>query len=101
MGGEVKHLKHLAKQLQEENARLLRNQLPGGAAGSGDEARMRELAAENRDLRNELSSFDPAFWEEIEDLKYREHESKQLCKRYEKMLGELSAQYGFPFKVRQ
>merc|ERR1711959_875491 len=100
---EVKTLKRLAKQLQEENARLLRNQVPGG--GGGDSANVAKLEQENRDLRAELSSFDPAFWEEIEDLKFREHESKRANQRYEKkiseyeqMLTDLSRQYGFPFR---
>ena len=98
LGAEVKNLKTLAKQLQDENTRLLRSQ--GAAQGTGDAAsheKLQKIEAENRDLRAELSSFDPAFWEEIEDLKYREHESKQLCRKYEKMLHELSRQYGFPF----
>eukprot|EP00656_Telonema_subtile_P050046 TRINITY_DN6380_c0_g1_i1.p1 TRINITY_DN6380_c0_g1~~TRINITY_DN6380_c0_g1_i1.p1 ORF type:complete len:2666 (+),score=1035.88 TRINITY_DN6380_c0_g1_i1:190-8187(+) len=98
---EVSKLKQLAKQLQDENARLARHQMPEGSAGDeGVKLKIRKLEEENKDLRSELSSFDPAFWEEIEDLKYREHESKQLNKRYESMLSQLSQQYGFPFKPR-
>merc|ERR1711924_290852 len=100
LAGEVRNLKHLAKQLQEENARLLRaNQAGQGAADASSTEAMRRLEEENKDLRAELSSFDPAFWEEIEDLKYREHESKQNCRKYERMLTELSRQYGFPFQA--
>ena len=99
LAGEVKNLKSLAQQLQNENARLLRTQGSGGgpANAQGLNEEIAKLTTENRDLRAELSSFDPAFWDEIEDLKYREHASKQLCRKYEKMLNELSKEYGFPF----
>ena len=97
---DVTKLKQLAKQLQQENTRLMRHQMPEGAGGVDESVKLkvRQLEDENRDLRSELSSFDPAFWEEIEDLKYREHEAKQLNRRYETMLSQLSQQYGFPFR---
>ena len=98
LGDEVQNLKQLAKQLQEENARLLRKQGGGGGGGNaGGSEEIGKLEQENRDLRAELASFDPAFWDEIEDLKYREHESKNLCRKYERMLREASETYGFPF----
>ena len=98
---EVSKLKQLAKQLQDENARLSRHQMPDGSGvDESIKLKIRKLEEENKDLRSELSSFDPGFWEEIEDLKYREHEAKQLNKRYESMLSQLSQQYGFPFKPR-
>jgi len=34
-------------------------------------AQLAEAVLENQALRSELSAFDPAFWDEIEDLKYR------------------------------
>eukprot|EP00798_Chlamydomonas_sp_ICE-L_P007851 gene7851-1057_t len=56
-------------------------------AGAGDgealamaQERMADLEEENRDLRNELNAFDPAFFEEIEDLK---HEHYVLSQRVE------------------
>jgi len=98
LGDEVQNLKQLAKQLQEENVRLLRKQGGGGGGGNaGGSEEIGKLEQENRDLRAELASFDPAFWDEIEDLKYREHESKNLCRKYERMLREASETYGFPF----
>jgi len=85
----------LAKQLQDENMRLLKKNSSNGGGGGSEQ--VVKLEQENRDLRAELSSFDPAFWEEIEDLKYREDEAKRLCRKYEKMLNELSREYKFPF----
>merc|ERR1711924_155645 len=97
---EAHHTVEGLQSREQQNARLLRaNQAGQGAADASSTEAMCRLEEENKDLRAELSSFDPAFWEEIEDLKYREHESKQNCRKYERMLTELSRQYGFPFQA--
>ena len=52
------------------------------------------MTAENDDMRDELSAFDPAFFDEIEDLKYEHHQLKQRCHDYEQVVQELSSQIG-------
>ena len=37
------------------------------------------MEAENEDLRAELDAFDPAFFEELEDLKHDRHALAQRC----------------------
>jgi len=37
------------------------------------------VEAENEDLRAELDAFDPAFFEELEDLKHDRHVLAQRC----------------------
>ena len=55
-----------------------------------------ELEAENRDLKNELNAFDPAFFEEIEDMKHEHHQLTLQVRQYEDMLRELTATLGRP-----
>ena len=55
-----------------------------------------ELEAENRDLKNELNAFDPAFFEEIEDMKHEHHQLSLQVRQYEDMLRELTAALGRP-----
>lgn len=55
-----------------------------------------ELEAENRDLKNELNAFDPAFFEEIEDMKHEHHQLTLQVRQYEDMLRELTAALGRP-----
>jgi chromosome segregation ATPase len=57
-----------------------------------------ELQQENQELKTELSAFDPAFWDEIEDLKLNYREAIEAKGRYEQMLEHLSQRYGFPFQ---
>ncbi|CAB4027663.1 centrosomal of 290 kDa-like [Paramuricea clavata] len=45
-------------------------------------------------LRKELEAFDPAFFEEIEDLKYNFQKSVERNVLYERQLRELSRQFG-------
>jgi len=59
--------------------------------------RLQTLEQENVDLKAELDSLDPAFFEEVEDLKYQHRETQQLAGHYEEMLQLLSERYGFPF----
>ena len=46
-------------------------------------------------LKAELDSFDPQFFEEIEDLKYNYQVSVQKNIEYEEQLKQYSIQYGF------
>jgi len=48
--------------------------------------RVAELQAENEDLKTELNAFDPAFFEEIEDLKHAHHVLRQRCAEQERLL---------------
>ena len=45
-------------------------------------------------MREELSAFDPAFFDEIEDLKYDHHQLQLQCQEYESIVRELSSQLG-------
>ena len=47
-------------------------------------------------LKKELDAFDPAFFEEIEDLKFNYHEAVCRNVELEEQLRTLSVQYGFP-----
>ncbi|KAK9830546.1 hypothetical protein WJX72_012389 [[Myrmecia] bisecta] len=53
-----------------------------------------ELEAENEDLRMELNAFDPAFFEEIEDLKHEHHLLQLRCTEYDTLVHSMSAQLG-------
>jgi chromosome segregation ATPase len=72
---------------------------PSQAHGS-DLASLREqvseLAAENADLKSELNAFDPAFFEEIEDMKHEHHMLGTRVVQYEDMVRELTASLGRP-----
>ena len=46
-------------------------------------------------LRTELDAFDPAFFEEIEDLKFNSHEAVQKVALYEERMTQLSQEFGF------
>ncbi|KAG1678298.1 hypothetical protein FOA52_013919 [Chlamydomonas sp. UWO 241] len=73
--------------------------VPSQARGS-DLASLREqvseLTAENADLKSELNAFDPAFFEEIEDMKHEHHMLGQRVAQYEDMVRELTAALGRP-----
>lgn len=45
-------------------------------------------------MREELSAFDPAFFDEIEDLKYDHSQLQIQCAEYENIVRELSGQLG-------
>ena len=55
---------------------------------------MATIDAENADMREELSAFDPAFFDEIEDLKYDHQQLQIQCSQYENIVRELSGQLG-------
>jgi len=56
------------------------------------------LQAENRDLKNELNAFDPAFFDEIEDLKHSHALLSTACSEYEVLLRRYTAELGIAFK---
>ncbi len=56
--------------------------------------RLTVIESENADMREELSAFDPAFFDEIEDLKYDHHHLQLQCTEYESIVRELSGQLG-------
>jgi len=50
-------------------------------------------------LRKELEAFDPAFFEEIEDLKYNYQKSVERNVLYERQLRQLSRQFGVDVNI--
>jgi chromosome segregation ATPase len=50
------------------------------------------LDRENGDLRSELNAFDPAFFDEIEDLKHSHHQLQQRCAEQANLISRLQAQ---------
>jgi chromosome segregation ATPase len=50
------------------------------------------LERENGDLRSELNAFDPAFFDEIEDLKHSRHQLQQRCAEQASLISRLQAQ---------
>ena len=69
----------------------------GGGAEAATEAELRRLAAENADLRAELDALDPAFFDEVMDMKRAYHEQAGVLERYEELLRRYAAQLGVPF----
>ncbi|XP_072045515.1 centrosomal protein of 290 kDa-like [Amphiura filiformis] len=57
------------------------------------------LKREYEKLRKELEQFDPAFFEEIEDLKFNYREAVQRNVQYEEQLRQLSQQFGVSVNV--
>lgn len=66
-----------------EVERLQRALADGGRGGAADSELLQQLQAENAQLRGELESFDPKFFEEIEDLKFAYAECLARLERYE------------------
>lgn len=56
--------------------------------------RLAEVEGENEDLRAELNAFDPAFFEELEDLKHSHHVLQQRVGEYSAIITELSHKLG-------
>ncbi|KAM7435377.1 hypothetical protein ABFA07_014698 [Porites harrisoni] len=50
-------------------------------------------------LKKELEAFDPAFFEEIEDLKYNYQKSVERNVLYERQLRQLSRQFGVDVNI--
>lgn len=55
-------------------------------------ARVADLEAENEDLKTELNAFDPAFFEEIEDLKHAHYTLKASAAEQERTIRRLQEQ---------
>lgn len=53
-----------------------------------------ETYLENEALKSELNAFDPAFWEEIEDLKFERQTLGEKVGQYENMIRAMSTQLG-------
>ena len=68
----------------------------GGGAEAATEAELRRLAAENADLRAELDALDPAFFDEVMDMKRAYHEQAGVLEKYEELLRRYAAQLGVP-----
>ncbi|KAG2443036.1 hypothetical protein HYH02_009451 [Chlamydomonas schloesseri] len=70
----------------------------GGGAGGAEAAalrrQLRELEAENEDLRNELNAFDPSFWDEVMEMKRQHAELSKQVAEYEDTITELSDRLG-------
>ena len=49
---------------------------------------------ENEALKRELNAFDPAFWNELEDLKYERQEFAEKVEAYARTIRSLSSQLG-------
>jgi len=72
------------------------------ASGPADPAAVQQLAAlqhqaaalqqENQELRQELAAFDPAFFEELEDLKHSHHQLQQKAAAQAKLIRQLQGQ---------
>lgn len=52
---------------------------------------LREMQVENGNLKQELAAFDPAFWEELEDLKHSHHCLQEKCASYVARFGPVPA----------
>ncbi|KAL0024417.1 hypothetical protein WJX77_000946 [Trebouxia sp. C0004] len=96
----------LRKTLQHKEAQVEQLKVAEDAVDEGvaqEIAALRERLAlietENADMREELSAFDPAFFDEIEDLKYDHHQLQLQCTEYESIVRELSAQLGIDAAV--
>ena len=64
------------------------------AHATADAARLDE---DNRDLRAELAALDPAFFDEVEALKYAAAARADLLLRYEALLAQYAQALGVPF----
>jgi len=83
-------------QLYNMQARL--REMTASSSGSAEVAnlqrKLEELEAENEDLKSELNAFDPAFFEEIEDLKHEHCQLGIKVQQYERIIQDQSRQLG-------
>eukprot|EP00878_Enallax_costatus_P003415 GHUV01003625.1.p1 GENE.GHUV01003625.1~~GHUV01003625.1.p1 ORF type:complete len:1706 (+),score=714.87 GHUV01003625.1:54-5120(+) len=99
---EVAGLKRALQDRQQRSAVAEVHQGGGTAASAGDvglqlavlKDRVAALERENDDLRSELNAFDPAFFDEIEDLKHDHYQLQQTCSSQAMLISELQAQLG-------
>jgi chromosome segregation ATPase len=70
--------------------------VPGGSEAAAQLSALQQrvvlLERENGDLRSELNAFDPAFFDEIEDLKHSHHQLQQRCAEQASLISRLQAQ---------
>ncbi|KAG2499296.1 hypothetical protein HYH03_002874 [Edaphochlamys debaryana] len=74
---------------------------PGGPEVAALRRQLRELEAENEDLRNELNAFDPSFWDEVMEMKQQHAELSRTVGRYEELIVELSERLGIAPPLQQ
>jgi predicted nucleic acid-binding Zn-ribbon protein len=87
-----------AAQLKQQLAAMER-QVVHSARGGGDSDQLQSLQQqvavlqqENQELRQELGAFDPAFFEELEDLKHSHHQLQQKAVAQAKLIRQLQNQ---------
>ena len=89
-----------AKEMQIRTLQERVRDLQNLSAGNDELEALREALAEaeeeNRDLKTELNAFDPAFFEEIEDLKHEHYQRGLKITRCEAAISDLSRQLGVP-----
>ena len=59
---------------------------------------IKRLQNENADLRAELDALDPAFFDEVMEMKRHYHAQAKVLEKYEDLLGRYAAQLGVPFE---
>lgn len=98
---ELGRMKQVLAQRDAELARLQQQQ-QAATAGGPDTSQQQQLVAlrqhaavlqqENEELRQELAAFDPAFFEELEDLKHSHHQLQQKATAQAKLIRQLQSQ---------
>ena len=83
---------------REDAARAVAAAAAGAAGADGDAAEAARLRAENADLRAELDALDPAFFDEVMEMKRHYHAQAKVLEKYEDLLGRYAAQLGVPFE---
>ena len=64
---------------------------------TGAEVEIKRLQNENADLRAELDALDPAFFDEVMEMKRAYHEQAEVLGTYEDLLRRYSSQLGVEF----
>lgn len=90
---EAASLKQQVAALQQQEA----GRIAGAAGEASQQAQALQqqvavLQQENQELREELGAFDPAFFEEIEDLKHSHHQLQQKAVAQAKLIRQLQNQ---------
>lgn len=87
-----------AAQLKQQVVAMER-QVGRSAGGAGDSEQLQSLQEQvsvlqkdNQELRQELGAFDPAFFEELEDLKHSHHQLQQKAVAQAKLIRQLQNQ---------
>jgi centrosomal protein CEP290 len=69
----------------------------GGGGGGDAAAEIAALRAENADLKVELDALDPAFFDEVMEMKRAYHEQSRTLDRYEATLADYAERLGVSF----